>query len=574
MNNNYEIDFSPESAPLRRTGLLIYTVAITVLLVLLGRNALINSEGAIALCVREFASGMDVFAGESLCQPDSSAVLFAGKIFRQLTRISGISEWSLRLIPAFFALLLFAGVMRFAGMMFDRKTAFTAGWMLLGSYGFLHWGRHISWHMILAAWMMWCAVLMLKREAGYFRIFFLWLLLFLGVLWWGAYFLLPMAAIMVFFPPRVRILPVIISMAVAAGIVFWLTYFPGRSWGEDLRIAVDTVWRGWLESCRVMVYPGIQAAWWAGWENLPRLILPWVPVSIAAIGGLCCRWRELPENVRKLLFAGALMFLLIGVFPGKKWQYMLPLLPPVVILTAGGIAGECGIARWNRIADLVMSWGFSLIGALTAAIAVTFPLWDMLLKVSPPLVLMILVPAMGFLAVGLLVFDTGPTCAEEKVSGMCGAWSGYILAGVVLSAAVWCVTIPAMTKFRTGRPFWKKCAETIRNMPPGNVILAGTKPSAMIYFYLNGTAELTCVPKINELAGHCKQIIGDEAVIIAGKDQLEAIRQVLDNTSWHLEHTPAVKEGEPLRLPGERDDGRMELYQLRRVSVNGAAVGK
>ena len=94
---------------MRRTALLIYGAAVTVLLVLLGRNALTGSEGALAQSVREIAMGMDVFAGEGIFAPQSAANLFAGKIYWLWSCAAGVSEWSLRLLTAVFALLLFSG---------------------------------------------------------------------------------------------------------------------------------------------------------------------------------------------------------------------------------------------------------------------------------------------------------------------------------------------------------------------------------------------------------------------------------------------------------------------------------
>lgn len=556
---------------MRRTALLIYGAAVTVLLVLLGRNALTGSEGALAQSVREIAMGMDVFAGEGIFAPQSAANLFAGKIYWLWSCAAGVSEWSLRLLTAFFALLLFSGTMTLAGKIFDRKTAFTAGWLLLGSYGFIHWGRHISWHMMSATWVIWCTVLMLKDEPGRLRMFFQSMVFCTGILLWGLYFFLPVLAVMIFFPPKIRPLPLVSAVTVSIAAVFLLTYFPGRSWMEQLSAARNAVSWNLLESFRMMIYPGGGVAWWQGAENLPRLLLPWIPVSIAAVAGMCLRYRELPENTRKLLLTAGVMFLLLGVFPGKKWQYALPLLPFFIVLTAGGIAGECGVLRWNRLAEVVMNWVFSLTGAITAAVIVTYPLWDMLLKVSPPLVLMLPVPAMGFLAIGLLVFDTGPTSAEEKISGMRGAWSGYILAGVVLSTALWGITIPSLTKFRTGRPFWKKCGVAIRNIPPEKVIFAGHTPQALAYFYMGSNSRFPVVTAMDKLAAYCDALAGNEAVAVIAVNDFETFSRELLKVSWAVESTPLVSEGVPLRLPGGHDSKGLAMYKLKRLSPGEAA---
>jgi hypothetical protein len=447
-----------------------------------------------------------------------------------------------------------------------------SGWLLFGSYGFLYWGRHGSWNMTVAALVVWFAYFAAKPDKKLPEMFILSLITSVGTVLGGWIFILPALPVICClykgkFPAFKAVVPAIL---IALIMLFSLVYSPLRSWESNLWMSVFAIIGIFRDSFHSVIYPGGSVSWYQSLENLPRLLLPWLPVSAVIIAGTLRRFRETPESVRKLLICALAMFVLCGIFPGKRWQYQLPLLPFFITVTAAGITGECGITSWNRRVGIVMEWIFSILGALTAALALTYPLWDMLLKLSPPLVLMTVIPLLGLTAVGFLVFDTGANSAVEKISGMYGSWSGYILAGVTLSVALWCIAIPSLTKFRTDRPFWKKCGSLSRSNPPKMVIFAGKNPDAMALYYMNmPDSPATC--DIKDLPEYLNKQNANTGVIIFDRRHTPDIHRILLQSRWEIAKNPSAAKGSSLRLlpGGKKDHGKYVLHELKRLPAAG-----
>lgn len=580
------MDFSPEPGPSSRPGWVIGAAALAALLLLLGRNALVSSEGDLAECVREILQGRNVFPGGGIWVPDAPGDLFHGRITALLAGFLGNTEWTLRLPSVLAALLTLGGTMKLAAVFFDRRTAFAAGWLMIGSYGFLYWGRHASWHMMLAAVTVWCAVLLVREEKRFASAVALGVLALTGTLWWGWFFLPPLLALV----PLLRqggfvragkwywggaVLTAVLAALAGFGL---LMYSFASGIGGVPRLMLEMEYEVWHASRLLVLWPGTGSlSWYGALENLPRLLLPWVPLTAGALAGMIVRRRELSPGVRRLLWTAGLLMVLTGIFPGRRWQYQLPMLPIFIVLTAGGVAGGCGVERWNFRIGQGMELLFSLLGSLAAAVAVTYPVWDMLLKVSPPLSIMAGVPLLGLLAVVLLIFDTGPACAVERGSGMRGAWSGYILAGTVLSVALWSVTVPSLTKFRSGRPFWRKCGAIARTFPPENIILAGEPPHAWELYYLDPPGEVTAAAGPEQFRRYLNSgIKGGQAVVVLRRRDADGFMRAALGTRWGWREKPEIREGVPLRLVGkaEKEEKRYELYYLDLLKYGGQQHAK
>ena len=143
------------------------------------------------------------------------------------------------------------------------------------------------------------------------------------------------------------------------------------------------------------------------------------------------------------------------------------------------------------------------------------------------------------------------TALEERFSGMQGPWCGCVLAGAVLGAALWSVTVPTLTKFRGGRPFWRKCGRLIRNLPQGNVIFAGSHPDRVDLYYLDPAKDITVFRSPEEFRRHLLTLPRSDrkaaaAVIIRRRDVQKYAPFVID-TGWEWREHPEVGEGTPLR---------------------------
>ena len=162
--NHTELDLSPESIPLRRSVWLIFFSAAAVLLLILGKNPLLGSEGGSAESIRLLLDGKDIFAVDRTFPPDSFIQLWLCRIQMLPALLLGNSEFSWRVFSMIPALLLLSGTMLLTDEIFGRRAMCCAGWMLIGSYGFIYWGRNAGNYIFLAAWSIWCAVLLYRKN--------------------------------------------------------------------------------------------------------------------------------------------------------------------------------------------------------------------------------------------------------------------------------------------------------------------------------------------------------------------------------------------------------------------------
>ena len=573
--NDEQIDFSPDSVNHYRSRWLIYGSALLMLLFMLGRNALTGGEGDLAWGLRMAKNGKDLF---SMDFTEFISLKWLCHFWALPAKLFGTSELVCRLPAAIGALLALDGTMRLGEKFFNSRSSCTAGWLLLGSFGFLHWGRHSSMHMICCAILVWCAVFLCSNEMTFTQYYAFFLLSTVGFCVWGMQFILPWLGIWVlkdnysFKPAAMIILPAFCSAAVTGlWILFLFTLSPDGSINEAFFNLFHGIAGVMKKSFYDMVFPG--KMWHLYPEalfNIPRMLLPWTLLTAVSVLGMLLRFNEQSVKTRKLLIAAGIIFLLIGIFPSRRWQFQLSLLPFLILLTAGSIAGECGKIRFNQIIGTITGWIFSIIGALTAGLAITWPLWDMLFKISPPLLLMTGVPFLGLLSIVFLVFDTGSQSAVEKRSGMRGSWSGYILAGVCLSAAFYSLTIPAMTRYRNERRFWSKCGAESLNLPQEKIIFYGHTPNSVARYYLNLPQGVTLLADDGQFLNHFKTLAAGEAVLILRKVDLEAAKELLAKTRWRLTTVePLIREGEKFRLFSSEKVSEEEflIFKVRNAAV-------
>ncbi len=542
MNKNFPtIDFAPESAPMRRTKLLIYVSACIILLAFSGQNALYGDEGDLAEAIRQMFLGNDIFSSECWWQPDTRSFLWFCRLRMLPALFFGGGELICRLFTIISAICLLSGTMFLAGKFFNRRAGACAAWMMIASYGFIYWGRYAGSFMSLALWVL-LTVICLRNVYDRFwwrSIFFL--LIFSGTVWWGMNYLLFLPGIVIIsFNGNLRILlwkSSLIAIGFAALVVFavscllvgssgvpWLDY-PARFWYQfKISFAESCIAPVWSEYGLNNIYkPSF---------NLLRVLFPWSLPVAAAVAGMIRKWSDLSGSHRRLLAGTLVMLLCAALFPGRRWQYLLGALPFFIMICAG-VTVECvGMDSWSRIADRIMWWSFCFLGSLAVAVIVTWPLWQMIFRSSPPLQLMLGVPFLGVAALLFLVFDTGGGCAVERVSGMNGPWSGYILAGVCLMTAVFVVALSAVDPFRSGRPFWKHCGDLAHHLPPHEIIYCGSFPDSKHLYYMALPAGCTVVQSPGEFAGILKNIHSGEALLIVSRADFDAVSAALKNAGW------------------------------------------
>lgn len=465
----------------KRALLLITLAALPVLMLYLGKSELINVEGEWASCIR-MMTGKGI--ADSPLYPENTHTIIYSRLILELSRIVPLSEWLIRLPSAVAALLTLLGTILLALEIFDRKNAVLAGWLMLGSYGFLYWGRIGSAPMFGAAAAIWCAALFYgrqRRDSTPFRSSFDFFIMFFGVLLLGGctsavgiiLLLLPQWIDMMKkhqYSRRGCILAVLaaLSALLVVAISLYIVIYsdqPSLQLGGSLNRTINFCIRLFTVSFRELVTPA-GSGFPESLLHLPRLLLPWSLFIPAAAWGLWKKRKSLPADLKKLLTGMLLFFLFIGIFPARRWGALLPLLGPAVIVMSAGLSAKFRDAEWVRQSELAIRTIFIIIAALFTALFCTWPLWGTLLRVEAPLMLLLISFVAGIITLALLTFGIIPGNLLEKIMKLSSPLSGTILAGVVLSVLVNCVIFPQMNRFRTGRRFWQSSSLAINQCDP------------------------------------------------------------------------------------------------------------
>ena len=564
----------------KRSVFFLTVMAIPVLLILLGQSALLPVEGEWAACSRIAVDGGG-FADGGMWQPENFHNIIFGRVVRELSRLVPLSEWLIRLPTVLAALAFLAGSMVLALEVTDRKTAVFTGWLMLGTYGFLYWGRVGSCQMFAAAAVIWAAVVFYGRARNrrlsfhigldFFFLFFITLTTCgitpaLGMVM----FLLPQwVAILTANKWTWRQTGMLFASAVCAGVLLAVLIFGAIyvrrmnfSFSENLRYSLWVSVQLYRSTVREFFSSaGINFA-----ENLlhlPRLMLPWTLLLPAAVYGLWNRRHELQDEHKRLLIGIGLFILSTGIYPVRRWGIMLPMLGPVLIMLSLGFSSRFRHEIWEARVEVVVRSIFIAAASLAMALPCTWPLWDKLLGVEPPLLLMMLAAVTGILTLLVLTYCIRQGNVMEKIIKRQSPLAGTVLAGVMLSTFVNCVLFPEMNMFRTERVFWQRSSSELAQcypQPEAVIFYKMRLPEAAI-FYLESKIPLKAVASAEELDTLLRSRGGSIAVIShASPDAAKELHTLAaKNRRRFRESSALVTEALPVAfLHGDRrsaDDG-------------------
>lgn len=553
MNKQIPIDFSPSTVPLRRTVWLIFLCAALILLVLAGRNSLQGSEGEIAESVRQLLSGKDIFVSENWQYPVRYDQLWFARGRMLPALIFGNSEAGIRIFSALSALILLGGVMLLAADFFDRRTMYTGAWMLIGAYGFVYWGRFAGGAITLTSWIVWSVVILryIRKTLLWQTLFFL--IFFSGCIWWGMNYIAAVPAIVLIAYPEIRqtvfnrkaVLAIFIGVLLTVSISMAMIYYPGIPLCDYPYRFYRLLSGSFAESWQITVSGGSGALNIKQLLNLFRMLMPWTLPVFCAVAGMICRWRELSGEHKRLFGGCLLLWLSIGVYPLRHWQYQLGLMPFFILLGAAGVTRSVGIDKWQLAVDKIMNWSAMIVCSFAVSVIAVWPLWKMVFKMPMPWWIVLGMPLLGLLGLICIVFDTGSRSSVERVSGMRGRWSGYTLAWVCLSSAVFTVGIPVLSDYRTGKPFWQQCGSYAAQYFAGEVIYYGGIPDAEELFYMNLPEGCTAAENPEALRMVLSRINGNNALIIVRAGDINSALAVIHAAGWQCDtdHPLAEESG-------------------------------
>lgn len=464
----------------KRAILFLSLIAVPVLLIFLGHGELTPEESEWAGCYRTVADAAK-FSEPWLPQYYNNMIF--GHLFCKLEMLFPISEWMLRFPVILAAIAFTAGTILLALEIFDRKNAVFSGWLMLGAYGFLYWGRIGSSAMFAAAATVWCAALFFsweKRKPTPFHNSFEFFTI-LSVTFVACGITAVLGIILLLLPLWINMARkhqfdirrfkhyfagLLCAMAVLAGILF-----SAGCLGAPENFRLDNFNRVWMlcqklissagrELSGISLY-GVPEALWSWFKQL----LPWSLFIPAAVWGLWQKRNTLPENFKALICGTVLFVPVIGLISGGG-GHILPQLAPSVIILSAGLSARFRDVKWERISELFVRSVFIMVAALAAALLCTWPLWGKLLRLQPPVVLMVISLLTGGAALVVLMFCTVPGNAVEKMTKRPSPLAGTVIAGVILSVLVHCVIFPQMGLLRTERKFWQGAADMLEQCDP------------------------------------------------------------------------------------------------------------
>lgn len=539
--NSLFISALPEQG--KRALLLMPLAAFGVLLIFLGCAELTGVESEWAGCFRLLADD-GRFSGEWL--PEHYSSMIFGRFFREISPVFTVNEWLIRFPAVLAALAVMAGTILLALEIFDRKIAIFAGWLLLGSYGFLYWGRVGSNAIFGAAATVWCAALFygrMRHKSAPFRCsfdFFVLLLLTMAVCGFTAVggiiaLLLPLWFTMAKtyrFKVEDAVWCVLgtLSAVAVVGVLLYLVVYSGNpenTWLDNL-VRLRSFCRNLIfSSWREFITPTGNLT--KSLFHLPRLLLPWSLFIPAAVWGLWKKRELLPDDLKILICGMGLFVLSVGIFPLRSWGDMLPLLGPAVIVLSAGLSARWRDVRWERVSELTVRAVFIVVSALATALLCTWPLWENLLRLTPPVMLMIISTATGAVVLTVLTFWTVPGSFAERFMKRPAPLAGTVFAGVILSVLVNCVIFPQMSLFRTERNFWLNSATVLEQCEPAPEMVmfyrCGIPEKGLYYLALKQRIVSVNSPaEASELLRSCG---GKVAVITLCKDEyLDELQQI------------------------------------------------
>ncbi len=518
-----------DTAVARRNELFFWGFAVVVLFLFLGHNALWGSEDRWAEITREMMLSGDYLHPSLNWQVYFDKPQLSYWLIVPFAWMAGVlNEWIVRLPSALAGLAGLYGTITLGRKLFDRRTALLSGWLLLTCYGFLFWSRSAAADVAnLAAIVLAVSFFYhVEEKAGFWSYLGFYLICFVGALAKG----LP-ALVM----PFVVIAPHLITgkrflhhlkfsnllAFLIAGAIYFLPFyaaavqpleFPHRLPPGIALSGLELVWRENI--VRVFNAFDHKDPIYSYLYNLPRILLPWALLIGVSIAGLVRHWKKLPPQLRELMIGTLLMFILFSLSTSRRWYYILPLAPFCALLGAVGLVTGAGMTVWNRPVVALMRILVIVAASLGVASVVAIPLWYRMVDIELPLMILISLPTAGILTLLVMLADGQPNNLVSRLTGLPERLGAMVLGCAILVATVFDCVLPALTLYRTERPFFLAVRTVASDIPPEAMLFWNDDVDSKYLFYLNlaGPACDTWQPLSEE----------EEARVKAASDPTEA----------------------------------------------------
>ncbi len=563
-NNNEKVEQRKD-----RSGMFFWVFAIFALFFNLGYSGLWASEDRWAEIVREMLLNADFF------HPAINGEVYFDKPLLTYWLIVGVyylfgclSEFVIRAPSALAALAGLYGTVVLGKKLWNRETGMIAGWLLLSSYGFLFWGRlaaadmaNLSAIILAVAWFFHC-----EKNAGFFSYLLFYLICFLGAMTKGLPALvMPVAAIAPYLLLEQRWKKHLTFANFAAAIiglgVYLLPFYLAaviplpECYQKPIHnlSGLDLVWQENI--LRVFKpFDHDDEPFFCYLYQLPRVMLPWSLLLLAAVAKMISNWKKLKPETRWLGIASLTIFLLFSASGSRRWYYILPLMPFCSLQIAIFLLSENKM-YWEKILLEIMRWLLIIIASAAVISIVMIPFWSRLLGFLPPLLILISAPVSGAIALCIMFIDEClPRRRLYEISGIPESYAGIVLSGAIMVCCFFSVIWPALDTFRTEKPFALKMKGKLASMPEAKLIFF-KKAAPKLIFYMDLQRPVPVIDDVDEL----KLLLEDSS---------ERVVLVSHNRSGYLRELEAILPGERILSPDFAESyAPLERKQARKLYV-------
>ncbi|MBR2374583.1 MAG: glycosyltransferase family 39 protein [Lentisphaeria bacterium] len=446
-------------------------------------------------------------------------------------KISGCTEFAVRLPSALAALFCLYGIKVLGKELFNPRIALLAGWMTLGCWCFLFTARIVSADITGTAAAVWIAACFfrLEHKTSFYVYFLFYLLCAAGVFLSGLTVLvMPFSIVLpwLFYQKKWKkhlnwknISSFIIVLGLS-GTFFYIPSImpvaPGQSGTIGVEEMLKTLWLFETEN-----------SWHDYLYNLPRILLPWLPFLAAGLAGMAVSSSKLPPHIRKSAAGAAVGTLLLLLWPAAmlqpvKWNCLVSAMPFIILYGAGGLT-RYGIPAWNKAAFNILYYLGTVASSIAAGSLLFLPLWKNLVEYSPAPALIIAPVAAGAIAWYALFLDHREESSFSRFIGLPHRVGSPVFAITLLSGTFFGVLMPVIQMdFRTGKKFCyelkQKISDTFRAEKNGSVLYLGANVPEEYLFYNDLAAPLVRVSSLNEAAA---KMPGKKLVIFMKNKQRE-----------------------------------------------------
>jgi 4-amino-4-deoxy-L-arabinose transferase-like glycosyltransferase len=539
-------------AAVNKPSKVFWTFAVVMLLYGLGVNHLWASEDRWAEISREILLTGDWFHPAINGEVYFDKPLLSYWLIVILAKTFGVLNEFVTRLPSALSALLALYCTRYLGeKLWNAKIGNTAGWFLLGSMGFLFWGRTAAADMMnLTAVILAVSWFFYAKDRAKFRHYLLfWIICFCGALTKGlpALVIPPLLIVIYLYMAnewKKHLNPAHIIALVTGCILYASTFYiasatpmpEGFSSPDSGLSGLQLVWRE--NVIRVFQpFDHNDEPFFAYLYHMQRIMAPWSLLMIAAVIAMAMRWKRLSLNTRWLLIANAVIFLMFSFSGSRRWYYILPIMPFTALLMAEYIAGGVKF-RWRT---LTAHFYCRITAALCIVGIAGIAILPVLQNLSPDLVPKNIQPYFNdFLSLPLIICWALPLAALAslcvlatprkriyKYTGLPQRWGGTIVAGTILMAAGLVVVYPEAGQLRSEKTFALELKEKLAGVAPENIVLY-PKIHPKIIFYMELESPVVVLGTPEELQDYMSQSVAPKYLISETRDRnLNDIANVL-----------------------------------------------